>query len=102
MKADAPPKNLVLTADRVFDGARWHSRAAVLVEQGNIKAIARLADVHNDWPRQAMPPGVMLVPGFVDLQVNGGGGVLLNDEPTAEAMVAIARAHAQFGTTGCL
>jgi N-acetylglucosamine-6-phosphate deacetylase len=44
----------------------------------------------------------MLAPGFIDLQINGGGGVLLNDEPTADAMRAIARAHRRYGTTSCL
>src|SRR6185436_17950822 len=37
-----------------------------------------------------------------DLQVNGGGGVLLNDQPTADGMRAIARAHRRYGTTACL
>ena len=49
-----------------------------------------------------MPPGAFLAPGFIDLQVNGGGGVLLNDDPTADGMRAIARAHRRFGTTACL
>jgi N-acetylglucosamine-6-phosphate deacetylase len=44
----------------------------------------------------------MLAPGFIDLQVNGGGGILLNDDPTPEAMRAIARAHRRYGTTSCL
>src|ERR1700716_4542568 len=49
-----------------------------------------------------MPPGTMLAPGFIDLQVNGGGGILLNDEPTPDAMRAIARVHRRYGTTSCL
>jgi N-acetylglucosamine-6-phosphate deacetylase len=44
----------------------------------------------------------MLVPGFIDVQVNGGGGVLLNDQPTPEGMRAIARAHRRLGTTALL
>jgi N-acetylglucosamine-6-phosphate deacetylase len=44
----------------------------------------------------------MLAPGFIDLQVNGGGGVLLNAQPNAEGMRAISRAHRRFGTTACL
>jgi N-acetylglucosamine-6-phosphate deacetylase len=44
----------------------------------------------------------LLAPGFIDLQVNGGGGVLLNDQPTADGMRAIARAHRRYGTTACL
>jgi N-acetylglucosamine-6-phosphate deacetylase len=46
--------------------------------------------------------GAFLAPGFIDLQVNGGGGVLLNDRPTADGMRAIARAHRRYGTTACL
>jgi N-acetylglucosamine-6-phosphate deacetylase len=49
-----------------------------------------------------MPPGIMLAPGFIDLQVNGGGGILLNDQPTPDAMRTIARTHRRFGTTSCL
>jgi N-acetylglucosamine-6-phosphate deacetylase len=40
--------------------------------------------------------------GFIDLQVNGGGGVLFNDQPNMAGIAAIARAHRRFGTTGML
>ncbi|MFO1149807.1 MAG: N-acetylglucosamine-6-phosphate deacetylase [Alsobacter sp.] len=46
--------------------------------------------------------GGVVAPGFVDVQVNGGGGVLLNETPTPEGVRAIAEAHAHFGTTGLL
>jgi N-acetylglucosamine-6-phosphate deacetylase len=46
--------------------------------------------------------GQMLVPGFIDTQVNGGGGVLFNEQPTVEAIRAIGAAHRRFGTTGFL
>jgi N-acetylglucosamine-6-phosphate deacetylase len=46
--------------------------------------------------------GGWILPGFIDLQVNGGGDVLLNDHPTPEAMGRIAAAHRRFGTTGLL
>ncbi len=46
--------------------------------------------------------GHILLPGFIDAQVNGGGGVLFNDEPTVDAIRAIGRAHRRFGTTGFL
>ena len=89
-------------ADRVFDGHRWHDQAAVLIEAGRIKGIAKAADVPGDMPVRKLPAGSILAPGFIDLQVNGGGGVLLNDSPTADAMRAIARAHRRYGTTACL
>lgn len=46
--------------------------------------------------------GGTLVPGFIDLQVNGGGGVLFNSAPTVESLRLIGAAHRQFGTTGFL
>nr|WP_272212846.1 N-acetylglucosamine-6-phosphate deacetylase [Marinicella sp. W31]MDC2878769.1 N-acetylglucosamine-6-phosphate deacetylase [Marinicella sp. W31] len=46
--------------------------------------------------------GHMIAPGFVDLQVNGGGGVLLNNDPSLAGIETICRAHAQFGTTALL
>lgn len=58
-------------------------------------------------PPEACPPDAVeldgdLVPGFIDLQVNGGGGVLLNDQPTVDGVAAIAEAHRAYGTTGLL
>ena len=46
--------------------------------------------------------GQLLLPGFIDAQVNGGGGVLFNDAPTVEGIRAIGAAHARLGTTGFL
>ncbi|WP_371398174.1 N-acetylglucosamine-6-phosphate deacetylase [Fretibacter rubidus] len=46
--------------------------------------------------------GQIVLPGFIDVQVNGGGGVLFNDHPTVDGIVAIGAAHRQFGTTGYL
>jgi len=87
---------------RVFDGRRWHDNAAVLMRDGRILGLAAWGEVPNDWPQRRLPDGALLAPGFIDLQVNGGGGILLNDSPTAEGMRAIARAHRRYGTTACL
>src|SRR5260221_3102930 len=89
-------------ADRVFDGHRWHADAAVLIRDGRILGLGPWGEVPADWPQTRLPAGAFLAPGFVDLQVNGGGGVLLNDQPTADGMRAIARAHRRYGTTACL
>jgi N-acetylglucosamine-6-phosphate deacetylase len=53
-------------------------------------------------PRIAIWVGNMLLPGFIDSQVNGGGGVLFNDAPSVDAIREIGRAHRKFGTTGFL
>ncbi len=87
---------------RVFDGRRWHNDAAVLIEHGRIHGLAAWGEVPSDWPQRRLPDGALLASGFIDLQVNGGGGILLNDEPTVEGMRAIARAHRRYGTTACL
>jgi N-acetylglucosamine-6-phosphate deacetylase len=89
-------------ADRVFDGRSWHSEAAVLIRNGRVVEIQSSGEVPPDWMQARLPHGAFLAPGFIDLQVNGGGGILLNDQPTVDGMRAIARAHRRYGTTACL
>ena len=91
-----------ILADRVFDGHGWHPNTAVLIREGRIAGLAPRSEVPPDWPQTHLPTGVFLTAGFIDLQVNGGGGVLLNDQPTPHGMRAIARAHRRTGTTACL
>ena len=93
---------LAVAADRIFDGYRWHNDAVILIDRGVVQCIAPRDQSAGDWPTEVMPPGTVLAPGFIDLQVNGGGGILLNDEPTPDAMRTIARAHRRYGTTSCL
>ena len=89
-------------AERVFDGHGWHVQAAVLIRDGRIAGLGPWGEVPRNWRQTRLPAGTFLAPGFIDLQVNGGGGVLLNQQPTADGMRAIARAHRRFGTTACL
>ena len=87
-------------AQRIFDGERWHHDCALLVEAGTVKAIVPRAEVPASAAR--VDAGAMIAPGFIDLQVNGGGGVMLNDRQDAETIRTICAAHAPFGTTKLL
>jgi len=91
-----------ISADRVFDGHRWHIEAAVLVRDGRVLEVGPQNKVPAGWQHRRLPAGTFLAAGFIDLQVNGGGGVLLNDRPSPETLRAISRAHRRYGTTGCL
>lgn len=81
----------------VFDGATMHAGAALAVEDGRVVGIGPGAA----GERVDLGGGV-LAPGFVDLQVNGGGGVMLNDRPSLEGIAAICAAHGRLGTTSLL
>ena len=67
-----------LVPERIFDGSRWHAGPALRIRAGRVEEIAPA----REGDRVEALAG-WLVPGFVDLQVNGGGGVLLNDHPTS-------------------
>jgi N-acetylglucosamine-6-phosphate deacetylase len=90
-----------ITGARIFDGDLWHENSALLISDGRIAAVAPRRDIPTE-ARLVPMDGLSLVPGFVDLQVNGGGGVLLNESPDVEGIRTICAAHARFGTTALL
>jgi N-acetylglucosamine-6-phosphate deacetylase len=91
-----------IAADHVFDGAVVRERTAVVVDGAGIVDLVPRADLPRTIPVRVLPDGAWLAPGFIDLQVNGGGDVLFNDQPTVVGVRAIAAAHRKFGTTGLL
>lgn len=95
MTATALVNGRVLLGDRIVEGQ------AVLIEGDRIGAVVPACDVGAAVGQVDLRDGT-LVPGFIDCQVNGGGGVLFNDEPTVEAIARIGEAHRAFGTTGFL
>ena len=90
-----------LVNGRVLCGEDFVDGRAVLVRDGRIEAVVPVAEAPRDAVRHDLQ-GHWLLPGFIDAQVNGGGGVLFNNAPTAAGVQAIARAHRRFGTTGLL
>src|SRR3546814_19642898 len=86
---------------RIFDGRTWHDKAALLFSDGRVDAILPETAIPADADVVSADGGV-LVPGFIDLQVNGGGGVMLNDKPTVAGLRPICTAYARFGTTALL
>lgn len=94
-------ERFALCAARIFDGEGWHEEAALIVAYGEVEAVVPAASIPAGVKR-IEADGSMLAPGFVDLQVNGGGGVMLNDHPDIASIETICAAHAPFGTTALL
>jgi len=91
----------VLTGARIFDGEQFRDDCALVIEGASIAAIASFGDRPRGGEQTDLGGGV-LAPGFVDWQINGGGGVLFNAEPTVEGIAAIAAAHRRAGVTSFL
>src|SRR5262245_52696545 len=92
--------SLSIAAQHIFDGAEMRGPGSVRIAQGRIESVSFGAA----GPRAdiQLPRDAILAPGFIDIQVNGGGGVLLNDQPTEAGVRRIVAAHRKAGTTGCL
>ena len=91
-----------IAADHVFDGTRLRHDCAVVIEASRIRALTNRNELPAAIPSHRLPRGAWLVPGFIDTQVNGGGDVLFNDDPSPRGIAAIAAAHRRFGTTAML
>jgi N-acetylglucosamine-6-phosphate deacetylase len=92
---------IALTGARILADGVWRDDHVVLMQGWIIKGIVAAhvlppsVDVHD-------LDGGVLIPGFIDTQVNGGGGVLFNDQPSVDGIATIAAAHRRFGTTALL
>lgn len=74
---------------------------AVLIEGERIVAVVKPSDIPRGYARRDLQDALLL-PGFIDIQVNGGGGVLFNDVRNLGELASIGAAHRRFGTTGYL
>jgi N-acetylglucosamine-6-phosphate deacetylase len=91
-----------LVADTVFDGLALHQDAGVVIVDDTIEDVTPAIGLPRHIPTTSLPKRAWLVPGFIDLQVNGGGNILFNDVLTPAGIATIAAAHRRFGTTGLL
>lgn len=91
---------LWIAADHVFDGKRLLPQHAVGIDDDRVTELRPTSDLptHQITHRHVG----LLTPGFFDIQVNGGGGVLLNTQPTHATIRTIIAAHRQFGTTSLM
>lgn len=95
-----PVTDLTLTNCRALTPEGLLDDAVISVRDGVIAEISQ--GTAPSGPSVTDLDGRLLLPGFIDIQVNGGGGILFNDTPTVEGIEHIGRAHARFGTTGFL
>ena len=83
---------------RIFDGTDEHFGAALVIEKNKILKIVPEEDVGPDCEVTLLHKG-LICPGFVDIQVNGGGGYLFNEAPSLQILEKICDTHAKLGTT---
>ncbi len=87
---------------RVLGESGFERNKAVLIQEDRILDVVEESDARVQNARCVDLQGRLLMPGFIDVQVNGGGGALFNDDPSVEAIRRIGAAHRRFGTTGFL
>jgi N-acetylglucosamine-6-phosphate deacetylase len=102
MSAEPNGRSHAVAAACLFDGVSLHRNAVAIVEGTRIAAIAPRAEFSSALQVHELPEGAWLAPGFIDIQVNGGGDVLFNDAPTPKTIRKIVAAHRRFGTTSLL
>jgi len=90
-----------ITGSKLFNGLDFIEHKALLIDGQNIAGIVNEDDIPTDFKVQKLDGGI-LSPGFIDLQVNGGGGKLFNNSPDNESLNTIISAHQYFGTTSIM
>jgi N-acetylglucosamine-6-phosphate deacetylase len=90
-----------LTHARILIEGRFVEGHALLLDGARIAGVVEHKHIPADYDQRELRRHIV-APGFIDTQVNGGGGVLFNEAPTVEAIAAIGAAHRRFGTTGFL
>src|SRR5256885_4133219 len=96
------PHQHAVAAESIFDGSVVHRHTAVLITGKRIAGIRPRSALPKHVPVHELPKGCWLAPGFIDVPVNGGGGVLFYGSPNGAAINRILADHRRFRTTGLL
>ena len=88
-----------ISVAKLFDGEHWRHNVVVNFCDGVVESIQPISEVSAE---AVAIQNLTLVPGFIDVQVNGGGGALFNTAPTLQTLETMVKAHAGFGSTGLL
>ncbi len=96
----------VLTNGKIFTGEKTLTKHSLVIETGSVVKLiadAGVSQFSSDLKVKIIDlKGHLLVPGFIDSQVNGGAGTLFNNDPSLQSIEKIGRAHRAYGTTGFL
>ncbi len=92
----------VLRAARLFTGEEMLADAAVVVAGPRVRDVVAGNAIPPGLPETRLAKDLILAPGFIDAQVNGGGGVLFNDAPSAATLRTMVAAHRRFGATSIM
>ena len=90
-----------ITGSKLFNGKDFIEHKALLIDDQHIAGIVNEDAIPTDFQVKKLEGGI-LSPGFIDLQVNGGGGKLFNNSPDKESLNTIISAHQYFGTTSIM
>ena len=85
----------------IFDGDTLHADSALLLQDGVVVGIRRVDEL-SGAERQCVLSGGVISPGFIDLQANGGAGIMLGDAQGLDDIRAICQAHRELGSSGVL
>jgi len=92
---------IAISGASLFCAKKFHRHHALLIEGTKIIGIVPADAIPSDYTAHIVNGGT-IAPGFIDLQVNGGGGLMFNTTPTVNGLKTITDAHLKFGTTSVL